>query len=343
MIIRHVLIAILLAFAAPLQAQGTAKPLFSSYDTIALTLQGPLQSLIHNREFQGAVPATLTDPAGNRIPVSVRLRGITRRTAEVCDFPPLRIDLVSPPPANSIFTGLRRLKLVTHCKSSAGFQQKVLLEYAAYRMYAVLTERSMRARLANIAYNDEGGRPIVQRVGFFIEDESDVAARNGMQVVHMGERMPIAYLSARDAARYALFQHLISNHDWSMRAGPAGEECCHNARLIGMAAPGQVVPVPYDFDFSGLVNAPYATAPDALDITDVRQRFYRGYCGHNSEALAVAREMTQRQGLMFAALASIPGLEPKTIANAESYLGRVFADIASDDGTSRKVLKTCLG
>lgn len=343
MILRCLLLGWLFALAAPLYAQGPATPLFASWDPIRLTLQGSLQTLIHNREFQGSVPATLTDPTGNRIPAAVRLRGITRRTAEVCDFPPLRIDLTGTPPAGSVFAGQRRLKLVTHCKSSPGFQQKVLLEFAAYRIYAALTDRSMRARLASITYADDSGRPIAERVGFFIEDESEVAARLGMRVVHMGARMPIEYLSSRDAARYALFQHMISNHDWSMRAGPPGDDCCHNARLIGIAAPGQVVPLPYDFDFSGLVNAPYATAPDVLNISDVRQRYYRGYCRHNGDALAVAREMHQRQAPMLAALGSIPGLDPKTRASAESFLGRFFADIASDDSTSRKVLKTCLG
>ena len=345
MTIRHWLLALclILGIVAPLRAQGPAKPLFASVDPINLTLQGPLQTLIRDRTFTGSVSATLTDPAGNRIPVSVRLRGITRRAADVCDFPPLRIDLTSPPPTNSVFAGQRRLKLVTHCKSSAGFQQKVLLEYAAYRMYSVLTERSMRARLANITYNDESGRPIIARVGFFIEDEGDVAARNGLGTVHAGTRMPIAYLSPRDAGRFALYMHLLGNHDWSMRAGPPGDDCCHNARLIGVAAPGQVIPIPYDFDFSGLVNAPYATPPDALSISDVRQRLYRGYCSHNAEVLAAARDMQARRGAMLGALNSVPGLDAKTRASADAYLGRFFADIANDQTTTAKVLRTCIG
>ena len=28
---------------------------------------------------------------------------------------------------------------------------------------------------------------------------------------------------------------MIGNLDWSMRAGPAGEGCCHNSRLIAPA------------------------------------------------------------------------------------------------------------
>ena len=78
-----------------------------------------------------------------------------------------------------------------------------------------------------------------------------------------------------------------------MRAGPVGDECCHNARLIGPLAPGQTVPIPYDFDFSGLVSAPYAGPPPELDIADIRQRLYRGYCIHNADALAAARQFSR--------------------------------------------------
>jgi hypothetical protein len=35
--------------------------------------------------------------------------------------------------------------------------------------------------------------------------------------------------------------------------------------------------VPYDFDFSGLVNASYASPNEDLGITSVRERLYRGF------------------------------------------------------------------
>ena len=38
-----------------------------------------------------------------------------------------------------------------------------------------------------------------------------------------------AQLTARDAARVAVFEYMIGNLDWSMRAGPAGQGCCHNS------------------------------------------------------------------------------------------------------------------
>ena len=322
---------------------GAEKPLFASNDKIHLTIQAPLNVLIRNRQNETAISGTLTEPSGQSLPIRLSLRGITRRTSEVCDFPPLRVDFASPPPPTSLFAGQKKLKLVTHCRSSAGFQQYVLLEYSAYRMYNLLTPRSFRAKLADIDYRDESGRPIVARVGYFLEDLGDVAHRNGLREAHRPERLPPSDLSPPDAARYALFQHMIGNHDWSMRAGPVGKNCCHNAELIGTLAPGQTIPIPYDFDFSGFVDPPYATPPSELDISDVRQRLYRGYCAHNADAMAAARQMRDARPQILGVLSQIPGLDPRTQARAAAYLGGFFADIGTDANLGAKVLGRCVG
>ena len=331
-----------LVIAAPATAQQ-AKPLFASNDVIGLTIRGPISTLVKNRASAG-LPGSLTSPTGEVLPIALSVRGITRRTTDVCGFPPLRVEFTRPPPANSLFAGQRRLKLVTHCRNDAGFQQYVLLEYAAYRLYNQLTPLSFRARLANVTYQQDDGRPVITRVGFFIEDADDVAKRNGMREIHAPDRIPVTALSAVDSARYALFQHMIGNHDWSMRAGPAGDDCCHNARLIGRAglATGAVIPVPYDFDFSGMVSAPYATPPDQLRISSVRQRVYRGYCLHNREAAAVAAQMRAARPQLLAALAATPGLAEGARNRAASYLDQFFALIATDADADAKVLKRCL-
>jgi hypothetical protein len=241
-----------------------------------------------------------------------------------------------------VFAGQKRLKLVTHCRNSPSFQQYVLLEYAAYRLYNILTPHSFRVRLANITYQGDDGRMIAQRVGFFIEDLKDVAKRNGTRETHAPPRIAVGELNPADAARYAMFQHMIANHDWSMRAGPQGEECCHNAKLIGPEGPASVIPIPYDFDFSGFVNAPYATPPGELSIQDVRQRFYRGYCSQNSYALAAAQQLRAAEPQLLAALAQVPGLEPRSQQKAANYLGGFFADIATDASVGGKILNRCL-
>lgn len=333
-------VAFLLFASAPAGA-AEPKPLFAASDPIHIIIQGPLGGLIRNRS-SSVVQGTLTEPRGNALPVALSVRGITRRSTDVCDFPPLRVEFTSPPPATSLFAGQKKLKLVTHCKSSPSFQQYVLLEYSAYKMYNLLTPHSFLVRLANVDYREADGRPIVSRIGYFLEDLRDVAKRNGTKQTRAPDVIPATDLSPPDAARYALFEDMIANHDWSMRAGPAGKNCCHNAQLIGPLAPGATIPVPYDFDFSGFVDAPYATPPDALHISSVRQRVYRGYCAHNADVIAVARQIRDARPQLIGAVTSTPGLDPQRAAKAIGFLDGFFADIASDEAVNDKLLKRCV-
>jgi len=331
-----------IAISAPAAAQQT-DALFAASDPIHIAIQAPLSTLVHNRAQDVAIQGTLTDPGGQPLPVALSVRGITRRATDVCQFPPLRVQFTAAPPAVSLFAGQRKLKLVTHCRNDASFQQYVLLEYAAYRMYNVLTPHSFRVRLANVDYRGADGRPIVSRIGYFIEDLGDVAKRNGTKETHAPDRFDMTALNPIDAGRYALFQHMLANHDWSMRAGPAGKDCCHNAELIGPLAQGSVIPIPYDFDFSGFVNAPYATPPDVLKISNVRQRYYRGYCAHNTQVLATARQMRDMRPQMIAAITSTPGLDARTQARALAFIEPFFADISSDAAVTERILKRCYG
>lgn len=337
-----ILAALAAMLAAPPSAPAPAKPLFASEAPIRITIQAPFDSLMQNRERRDAVDSTVVDSSGLRLPAKVRLRGITRRTKEICDFAPLRIDFTAPPPATSEFSGQRRLKLVTHCRDRESFQQKTLLEYAAYKMYAALTPLSFGARLADISYLDANGRPIMTRKGFFIEDLDDVGARNAVPVPKVGQVIRVAELAPRAAARYALFQNLIGNHDWSMRASPPGEECCHNARLLGTLTPGGITPLPYDFDFSGFVGAPYAKPPDLLRISNVRQRQFRGYCAHQADTIAALGELAAARPRILAALAAVPGLDAPTRATATAYLDQGFRDGADPARAWPAMARTCL-
>ena len=329
--------------AVPAAAQGGEKPLFASDDVIRLTITGPVSSIARSKSQQ-AQPGTLTLAAtGETIPVTLSARGLTRRQSDICRFPPLWVRFPGPPPAQSPFAGQKSLKLVSHCRGSESFQQHVLLEYAAYRMYNALTPASFNVRLAMIDYVDQNGRPVTSRYGFFIEDLDDVARRNGMREAKIPERIPTSALNHRQSALYALFQHMIANHDWSMRAGPAGDECCHNSKLIaparGIAA--GAIPVPYDFDFSGLVDAPYATPPNQLRISSVRQRQYRGYCAHNNAVLAAAVQVRAARPAILAALTETPGLTDRTKGRAAAWLDGFFRDIANDSDVA-KLVRSCV-
>jgi hypothetical protein len=326
--------ALFVAFAAPAAARAP-DPLFASDAPIRVTIQGPMDALASNRA-ETPRPASMTVD-GVTYPITLTTRGITRKMRDICQFPPLRVELTRAAPPGSLFEHQRRLKLVTHCKRDAGFQQKVLLEYSAYRLYNLMTPQSFRARLANIDYLDEVGRPYVSRVGFFIEDFSDVAKRNAMSVAHMPSSIPGTMIDPTSGARFAIFEYMISNYDWSMRAGPAGTECCHNSRLLNPGAGTSLITVPYDFDYSGLVDAPYSGPPEGIPIDSLRQRTYRGYCSHMAQARAFAAQLSPRRAEFLGLFATIPGLEPREQAKAVNYLQGFFGDL--DSG---KIFKACV-
>jgi hypothetical protein len=219
----------------------------------------------------------------------------------------------------------------------------VFLEYAAYRLYQALTPESFNARLAKIDYTSQNGHPIITRYGFFLEDIDDVAQRNGQVRLRGTNHIASSQIDPESGARFALFQYMISNLDWAMTASPAGEEnCCHNSRLIGAkGATTGLINVPYDFDSSGLVDAPYAVPPAFIKVSDVRVRRYRGFCAHNEQAQAVAAGLAPRRASLLAILDQTPQLGEGYRKRADAYLGNFFDEIASPAKVT-VMLKTCL-
>ena len=320
--------------AAPSSAQQ-ATPLFASDTPLRIEVRGPITDMARGNRDQSQSRAATLAMAGSSERMAIRLtpRGITRLRKDTCDFPPLRVDFAAPPGAGSPFAGQRRIKLVTHCRSDAGFQQYLLLEYAAYRLFNLITPASFRARLAMVDYVGDDGRAMVSRMGFFLEERDDVGRRIGLAPAKVGTSVALEQLDAASSARVSLFEYMVGNLDWSLRASPPGDACCHNSRLFVLptaaVASANLMPVPYDYDFSGLVDAPYAVPPDGSEVS-VRKRVYRGFCRHNPALPAAAAEFRAKRGALLAELALIPGLEPRTQRKAAAYLEQFFAAIASD-------------
>jgi hypothetical protein len=332
----------LMLWGSAAHAAEPAKPLFADDQPIRITLRGPIGQVAGSDKRSTVVAATLSNGADS-LPVRLSPRGITRLRKETCKFAPLRVDFTGAPASTSLFAGQRRLKLVTHCRPAESHQQYLLLEYAAYRLYNQLTPLSFRVRLAQIDYVEDNGKPVISRLGFFIEDLGDVARRNGMSEARVGARIPVSSLATADAARFGIFQYLIANLDWAMQAGPPTDTCCHNSRLLAAAGSAQLTTVPYDFDYSGLVDAPYAVPPEGINVASVKSRRYRGFCRHNAEALKAAGEIRAQRASLLAVLSQIAELSEGTRRKAAAFLERGFADIATDQSVSDKLLRTCVG
>ena len=323
------------------------KPLFANDETISIRIVAPFSELIRKAaDSKDPYPASLTllNSQGEEThEIELSARGKSRRDRQTCQFPPLRVAFNKKPDAPSLFDGQKRLKLVTHCKSSSRYQQYYVREYLAYKLLNVITPKSLRVRMANIDYVDsKKDKVVTTRLGFFIEDIDDAAKRNGMREVETTD-VPKDALDAESAARYAVFQYMIGNLDWSMRYAVEGEECCHNTKLIGASktAAFDLTPVPYDFDYSGLVDAAYAVPPEAIPVRSVRTRRYRGLCIHNDVARRVAAEMRSRRAEFEGVVASTDELSDRSRRGVLSYLDGFFADVADVEEMDRRLFSRC--
>jgi hypothetical protein len=335
-----------LSLSSASTATEPGKPLFAGDEMIHVSITGPISTIAsHAQDSTAPQAASLSSgSAADIYPIMISARGHARRNTEVCQFPPLRVDFTRAPAESSLFRGQKRLKLVTHCRQPAGFQQHLLLEYAAYRLYQVLSPIGFRARLTAVDYVDTKGRSPLTRLGFFLEDASDAARRAGMYEIKTGDRIAVSQLNPREAARVAMFEYMLGNLDWSTRAGAAGTGCCHNAKLLGSTktSASNLSPIPYDFDYSGFVDAPYAIPPEGIPVSSVKRRFYRGWCVHNGQAMAIAAEMRGQRAAVLAVLNQIPQLDERARRGAAAFLEGFFKDIATDQDVTAKLLKTCI-
>ena len=346
------ILSLILAFSIPCLVQAddedVAKPpkLFDSDEIIAITLSAPWQDIVRNKEFQGTYPATIEykDHDGNVVKheLTVERRGIKRQAT--CRFPPIKLRFEKEEVKGSYFRGETSLKLVTHCENSERYDQYYLLEMMAYRIYNQVTDFSFLVQPLSITYRDsEDGDVEEDRFGFLIEDDGDVAKRNGLKKLEIDKVVP-SRLDHATLSDLSIFQFLIGNTDWSPLIGPDPIECCHNVKLVAprpLEAGDLIWPVPYDFDASGIVDAPYAVPPESLGINSVTQRVYRGYCAHNATLQDSRQKYIDRKAAIMAVLDSDPRLTERSKKKASRFLKMSFDLIESDKEFERLIVKRC--
>jgi hypothetical protein len=343
---------ICLALAATLASAGAAAaqtPLFSDNSELAVTVEAPFSTLIRTarRSTEPHPGALVVTGQGEpqRYNLLVSARGQTRRVTDRCTFPPLRIDFENNQLRETIFRGQNRLKLTTHCRPSANYAQYYVLEYTAYRLFNEITPMSFRARPLRVTYHDtEGRRADETHFGFFVEDEDDLARRNGREALEIETGVANATMLDPEASvRYALFQFMIGNVDWDMVQSATGRDCCHNTRLLAASetARSALVPAPYDFDSAGFVDAPYAAAPEALRMRSVRERLYRGYCRHNDELPAAIAHFQSRRAAINAVIANETRLSAQRRQTAQRYIDGFYDLISNPQAVQRQLVERC--
>ena len=343
------LVGLALICGAPASART---PLFDDDAPIAITLTGPFPELVRAaratpKPYAATLVLAQAGAGAQPLAIEVQARGFSRRTLGFCSFPPLLLKFDKAQAKGTLFAHQKKLKLVTYCNPAPGYDQHIVLEYLAYRLYNLVTPMSYRVRAAQVTYRASGGEAGLTRFGFLLEDINDVADRNGRdELTAASHQVSAARLDAQAAARATLFEYMIGNLDWEFLAGPPGRGCCHNARLI--AAPNAsaatataVVPVPYDYDSSGFVDAPYAQPPESVPIARITDRYYHGYCASTAAMAAVIEEFRARRAAMLALIEGEPRLDASSRSKAERYLEGFFAVLDDPRRVQRDIIGHC--
>lgn len=339
----------ILAIAADVVADTPAEadPLFRSHDVVEIHITGPMSTLVDERPDEDYLPAKLSwlEPGGKQmtVDIGIRTRGNYRRRKDTCRFPPLRINFKKGDVKHTLFHKQDALKLVAHCRDrSEKYEQLVLKEYLIYRMLNVLTDNSYRVRLLNVRYTDtEDGDDDREEIGVLIEHGKRFSKRTGLDELEV-QRTRFNALHPAYAALTAVFHYMIGNTDYSPIAGPDGEECCHNADLFA-AADGQVYPVPYDFDMSGMVNAPYATPNPRFKLRSVRERLYRGHCIHNAHLADAVQAFRDNRDSLYALVDNENRLTKRTTKSMKKYLDSFYDVIEDRKRLDREIIQECRG
>ena len=332
------LLALMALLTALAVSPAAATPLFENEDVIEIELVGPIGTLIDGASTDAELPFTLR-AEGVEHQIKVRLRGKSR--LRVCSFPPLRLNFVASAVDDTVFEDQDKLKLVTHCRDSERSEQDMLLEYAAYRVFNVISEAGYRVRQVRIHYIDTSNEDatIGPKYGFLIETPEEVGERIGAEEVEL-EGIARSAVEPLQASLVYIFNYLIGNTDWSLVTADEDEYCCHNLHLF--SGEQGTFTIPYDLDLSGLVNARYAEPDPSLGIDRVTRRLYRGYCV-SPEALASA--LDQIIGLkaeILAVPAAVAGLSDREAERAREYLEGFFDQAENRDRLLSRFEQRCL-
>ena len=326
---------------SPNQAQDvtdTRKGFFSILnhaDTLTLKIETDIQQIYDNKpgtkkHYQPA-QITFLDALGNPQTehIEVRPRGVTRRN--ICDFPPLMLKMKKKRLKELNLRRTDNLKLTTYCKDDPAFRQYVLKEYINYRLFNLLTENSFKVILAKVLYVDSKEQhPEITKYGFIIEPADMVAQRIACKLLK--EDTQIKTIHKDQYKSLVVFQYMVGNTDWNLSRK-------HNIRLM-QCDPGEgPLPVPYDFDFSGLVNADYASPHPMLPIQSTRERLFQWRGSAEEDFTGIYDVFHAKRSDFYSFIGNFHLLDETAREDLTYFLDEFYTNISSEEVMRQEIQK----
>ncbi|WP_289055905.1 hypothetical protein [Carboxylicivirga marina] len=288
------------------------------------------------REYIKALLTTHHSPVDSvNHKLKLKSRGEFRN--EYCSFPPIKLNFKKGDFDYEDLDDLNKVKLVTHCQYSKQSAQYIYKEYLCYKLYSVLSNQSFGVRLLKINYIDTGKKKkVIEQYGFLIEPVNMLSERH--EILHT-EVSTISQLHIQPNIldRVAIFNYMIGNGDWSVKGQ-------HNLKVFVPLVPTPQpngIAVPYDFDYSGMVNTSYAVPNEESSISSVTERYYMGVCRSEEGFREALQEFLDKKEALYQVVTEFELLNDFHKKQMLNYLDS-FYDEFENDRIIRSMQSTCL-
>jgi hypothetical protein len=296
-----------------------------------------LKDVGDDRKYHPAIVKHVeTDGNIKEMKIEIQTRGNFRRNPETCNMAPLHFKI--PKEARNdknIFSGQKKLKLVVPCRQfSEKFQEYVILEYLVYQTYQLIADTALRTRLVNISLTDSLKADKPQNfTGFFIEELDQFSQRtNGL--IKEFKRFHPKQVYPYQMIMLDVFQYFIGNTDWSVEVG-------HNINLLFFDQMVYPYAIPFDFDWSGLVNASYAVPSPVLGINNVQQRLFRGYERKIEDYSNIIQIFNDKKEAIYKLFQNSELLSQKTKSATISYFDDFYQTINNPKLLKKEFIENC--
>jgi hypothetical protein len=313
--------------------------LFDNNELLKVSLRFDITQFKKKRSDKDYLDAILTyytseKDSVNKV-IKVRSRGEFRRS--YCEFPPLMLNFKTKDTTIGEFSRINKLKMVTQC--IAGNEESLLREYLTYKLYNVLTDNSFRVRLLKVNYINTSNKKkkTISEYAFIIEPV-DLLTRRLKAVEVKTTNLTQKNIKPEMMDRLAIFNYMIGNTDWSVPIQ-------HNILILSQGnseRPDLGVIVPFDFDFSGLVNTTYSSPFKDLKIKSVRERLYIGICRSKEVYKNALREFSDLKDEFYRVINEFPYLKEKEKKDMISYLEGFFTGIDKRETIVNSMLYDCI-
>jgi hypothetical protein len=321
-------------------AQNNIKPsvfdLFETDSLLEMTLKTDYQNLLKSKfkdEYQPAI-LSFKDETGTNVNWEIELKPRGKMRRKVCNTPPLKLKFPKDDLKEQGLSKYHTLEMVEICQNNKNYEQFVLREYVAYKLYNMVTQRSFRVQLARVVYENTGKRGAPpESFAYIIENNDNMAKRLGGHIVEaqsVGKKLP----NTQEKEVFAIFQYMIGNTDWYYTTG-------HNLDVFLMPDSVTHIPIPYDFDYAGFVNTPYSVPNDRVPIKNVMERFYMGPCRTESETKESVQLYLNKKEQMLSYCEAFPYFNRYSRRHTLSYLKSFFNILENHNKLKYEMMGNC--